>query len=406
MPEDPLPSLGLFREEAVEHYLREVEGKGILKVSPPWTWTLFWTLGVLVALTVVFSAVGKVEVNDRGRGVLRAVGGVRPLVAASGGVVVEQPARPGDLVKQGQPLLRLESADLQGSILESERQLDLLKGDYRSVAAEQDALFARQSGDHERRMSSLQADLKSYERQVEVEQHTLAAQQALQAKGYIPRLDVEKQEAVVSAAERQLRAGHLAVEQEQQQWVATLAQRQQQIFTRKSDLSSAETKREALDLNQKQNLIGAPVDGYVDGLLVRPGDRVQPGQVVGKLVPADSQLHVVSFLPEKDLPYVHPGDKVRVELTGYPYAEFGTLEGTVRRVGKDLASGSEWQEAMGDSERSEGSSYRVEVDLNGERPTSQAQLHLRPGMLLSVRFTLRRDRLITMAFEPLKRWLR
>lgn len=406
-PQNSLPQLGLFREEAVEHYLKEVEGKGILRVSPPWTWTLFWTMGGLVLLALVFCIFGKVEINDHGKGILRPVGGIRVLLAPSAGVVIDLPVHRGDFLKAGQPLMRLESPDLKGSLLEAQRQVDLLHSDFRSVAQQQDDLYARQALDHERRMASLQADMSSYEHSAETGLHMLEANKKLHTQGIVAELEVEKSEDAYEEAQRQLRGGRLAIQQASQDWASIQAQRQQQLFSRKSDLSSAEAKQVALGYSLDQNLITAPVDGYVDGLVVRQGDRVQPGQTVGRLVPADTRLLAVSFLPEKDRPYVHEGDLVKLELNGYPYAEYGTLEGRVTRIGDDLASSGEWQEAMGDSDHSDGASFRVEVELLPQKndPHRQA-VHLRPGMLLNVRYTLRKQSLITMAFEPLRRWLR
>lgn len=406
-PQDPLPQLGLFREEAVEHYLTEVEGKGILRVSPPWTWTLLWTLGGLVLAALVFSILGRVEVNDHGRGILRPAGGVRVLLAPTSGVVAELPAGRGDFLKRGQALMRLEDPSLQGSLLEANRQVDLLHGDFQSVAQQQDSLYARQTADHQRRMASLQADMGSYEHSQETSLHEREANKKLHAQGIVAELEVEKSEDAYEQAQRQLRAGRLALQQEEQEWASIQAQRQQQLFSRKSDLSSAEAKQEALGFSARQNLIVAPVDGYVDGLIVRQGDRVQAGQAVARLVPADSRLVAVSFLPEKDRPYVHVGDQVKLELNGYPYAEYGTLEGRVTRIGEDLASSGEWQEAMGDSDRPDGPAFRLEVELHPRAESGSRQpVHLRPGMLLNARYTLRRQSLITMAFEPLKRWLR
>lgn len=284
----PLPQLGLFREEAVEHYLKEVEGKGILRVSPPWTWTLFWTLGGLVLLALAFSILGKVEVNDHGQGILRPAGGVRLLLAPTGGVVAELPVGRGDFLKSGQPPMRLEDPNLQGSLLEARRQVDLLRTDFRSVAQQQDDLFARQSSDHVHRMASLQADMISYEHSLETSLHEREANKKLHAQGIVAELEVEKSEDAFEQAQRQLWAGKLALQQEEQDWASVQAQRQQQLFSRKSDLTNAESKQEALGYNLRENLITAPVDGYVDGLVVRQGDRIQAGQVVARLVPADA----------------------------------------------------------------------------------------------------------------------
>jgi hypothetical protein len=75
----------------------------------------------------------------------------------------------------------------------------------------------------------------------------------------------------------------------------------------------------------------------------------------------------------------------------------------VERIGTDLASPAELQEAFGSPEaRREGPCFRVEIRIE---PPPEGPLSLRPGMLLDARFTLRRQRLATLVLEPLRRWL-
>jgi HlyD family secretion protein len=127
---------------------------------------------------------------------------------------------------------------------------------------------------------------------------------------------------------------------------------------------------------------------------------VRSGQVVGKIVPREVPFQVVSFLAERDRAFVKQGDTVKLELDQLPYAEFGTLPGTVSRIADDLATPLELQDALGDI-RPADPTYRVEiaVDDRGRRGPP-----LRTGMLVSVRYTLRRQRLIVLLLEPLRPW--
>ena len=149
---------GLFRKTAIEHYLRGEDGGGPLRVSPPWTWALFWTLAAALVVALVGSVAGSVEVTARGRGILRPTPGIQVLISSIGGTVAQVHAASGQAVRAGEPLIRLDSANLQAQLLEAERELQLLKSDFTVFALRQDRLQAEQE-------ASLQARLKMLEEQ-------------------------------------------------------------------------------------------------------------------------------------------------------------------------------------------------------------------------------------------------
>ena len=77
------------------------------------------------------------------------------------------------------------------------------------------------------------------------------------------------------------------------------------------------------------------------------------------------------------------------------------------RISEDLASPFELRQALGDSHNQEPlPTFRVELAITDARAAEAARVPLRSGMLAKVRFTLRRQRLITLVLEPLRKWLR
>jgi multidrug efflux pump subunit AcrA (membrane-fusion protein) len=113
------PNPSLFREEALKHYLQAEEGRGLVKVSPPWTWTLLWILLTAIGAAVLASFLGHVEVNGRGRGIIRPSHGVRMLVSQSGGMVGSIEVHSGQAVKLGDVLLHIAAPNIQGQLLEA-----------------------------------------------------------------------------------------------------------------------------------------------------------------------------------------------------------------------------------------------------------------------------------------------
>jgi len=75
-------------------------------------------------------------------------------------------------------------------------------------------------------------------------------------------------------------------------------------------------------------------------------------------------------------------------------------------VSDDLASPFEVREAFGEDQKLEAPSYRVELEIVDTKPLDEARVKLRTGMLMNVRYTLRRQRLITLVLDPLRRWFR
>jgi len=155
-----------------------------------------------------------------------------------------------------------------------------------------------------------------------------------------------------------------------------------------------------------QAVLKAPEDGTVEAMLVRPGEAVRAGQALCKLMPRDAALHGVAFLEEKDRAFVRSGDDVQLELDQLPYGEFGTLRARVERISADLASPFELREALGDPPPANQPVFRVELQITDTAAADRAGIPLRSGMLMDARFTLRRRRLITLALEPLRKWLR
>lgn len=398
----------LFRREALEHYLRETEGKDVLKVSPPWTWLLLWIFGSLVTTALLLSIFGRMEINERGRGILRPASGVRMLNAQSGGVVAEILAPSGTTVQAGQPILRIDSAQIQGAALEAQTLLSARLQGYQPVIKSQDQLFEQQITTAKQRLSQTQDDIQRCGETLNRAKSMLDNMNKYKADQIYSKLDYNREEENKASAERQLANAQLSHRQANQELVNLQSQRKTQVWRDTTDLESAKARANAVGLTERQTYVIAPVTGLVDGLVLKPGDPVQPGQLMAKLIPKDSPLVVVAFLQEKDRAFVKDGDSVQLELNQYSYSEFGTLRGCIRSVAADLASPAELQEAFGASptQNTEGPSFRVEVELVDDLKALEARnIRLRPGMLLSARFTLRRQSLITFAIDPLRKWL-
>ena len=90
---------------------------------------------------------------------------------------------------------------------------------------------------------------------------------------------------------------------------------------------------------------------------------VQAGQIVGKLVPVDSPLQVVSFLAERDRAFAKPGDEVQLELDQLPHAQYGTLRARWSASATTSPRRPRSDDALGEDQKLEAPSYRVELEI-------------------------------------------
>jgi membrane fusion protein len=396
---------GLFRVEALRHRLTAEEGRGVVRVSPPWTWALLVAALCGVGAALVVSFVGEVEVTGRARGVLRPTTGIRVLTSQSTGTVVEVLARSGDAVKAGATILRIESAAVQAQLLEADRDLTAVRTRFSSAAAEVDHHYAEQVESLRSRSKRLDDEIASLKNSVSLQERHVKADDELLRKGLVSELAVADTKETLAQAERQLSGAETTLDQTRQELASLESRRQDELWQRQQVVSAAQNKRDALALMMRENVIEAPDAGMVEGLLVKVGEVVQAGQAVGEIVPVNATLRAVCFLPEKDRAFARPGDEVRLELDQLPHAEYGTLKARITRISDDLASPSEVAEAFGEGQKLAEPSYKVELAITDTSAADAASVKLRTGALLDARFTLRRQRLITLALSPLKRWL-
>ncbi|MBP8310378.1 MAG: HlyD family efflux transporter periplasmic adaptor subunit, partial [Burkholderiaceae bacterium] len=92
-----------------------------------------------------------------------------------------------------------------------------------------------------------------------------------------------------------------------------------------------------LESDIDKHLIRAPIDGRIgDVVPLRAGAVVAAGQKLASVVPRGAFIVVGEFNPSSVLGRIRPGQLGRLRLDGYPWAQYGTIEARVARVGADI----------------------------------------------------------------------
>lgn len=89
--------------------------------------------------------------------------------------------------------------------------------------------------------------------------------------------------------------------------------RSEEIREARAQLAEAEARASQIRVQLGEGQVTAPVRALVEVLSVRPGDLLQPGQVVARLLEAD-QTWVRVYLPEPSLGLAHIGQAVEIRV--------------------------------------------------------------------------------------------
>ena len=100
-----------------------------------------------------------------------------------------------------------------------------------------------------------------------------------------------------------------------------------------AELAQVQESIGRLEDRVKRLVVVAPAHGYVKGLVQHYGGAViQPGGMVCEIVPVDRELQVEAKLDTKDIGHLVPGQRVKVKVQTYDPARFGFVWGSLQQV--------------------------------------------------------------------------
>jgi hemolysin D len=236
----------------------------------------------------------------------------------------------------------------------------------------------------------LQQDLVEHEQDLAVQQARLE-----EAKAALAGLAEQRRQ-----AEQEFRRTNLA----------DLAQAQEKAAGLREELVKARQHAELQTLT-------APVDGTIQQLVVHTvGGVVTPAQQLMVVVPADSHLEIEAMVSNRDIGFVHAGEKAEIKVDTFDFTRYGLLHGEVLSVSQDAIARDKAREraaetpsagAGTDSSEPKGQelAYAARVSLDRTRMQVEDKLvNLSPGMAVTVEIKTGSRRVIEYLLSPLLRY--
>jgi membrane fusion protein, adhesin transport system len=361
---------------------------------------LLCTLALLV-VGVVWAHFAVLDEVKRGNGRVISSRQTQVLQSLEGGLVLEILVREGDIVKQGQVLMRIDdtkfSADLgevrerrasnaarvarlQAEVTGAEKPIfseELMKLAPQIVETEQNLFTARVkkiSQDIDvlaQQETRLAGSLKLLSREVEITRN-------LYAQKVVPEIEMLRLERQASEIR-----GQLAETQSRITNIKTAfrSQSEEDLAKSRGDLAVLEENIKSAQDRVRRADLKSPVNGIVNKLNVTTvGAVVQPGANLMDIVPLDDSLLVEGRIRPQDIAFIRAGQDAVVKITAYDSSVYGSLKGRVERISADTIADDKPERG----EKGE-TFYRVMVRTDKNHlGTSETPLPIIPGMVSTV----------------------
>jgi multidrug efflux pump subunit AcrA (membrane-fusion protein) len=255
-----------------------------------------------------------------------------------GGIVREILVREGDVVKQGQVLVRLDGGD-------AEADFNSTRGQIHALEAENAAL--------EQQLPSIEEQLKD--------------QLSLYSKGYARKPQLFELE-------------------------RTVAKTKGDIEANKNRLLSLREQERKLGARVARNFVAAPQDGTVMNLRIHtPGGVIGPGGAILDLVPAGDKLVLEVKIQPVDIDVVRPDLPAMVHFVAYKQRTTPVVEGKVRMISADAVT----------EERTGATYFLATIEVDNDQLSRVPQVKLYPGMPVNATIVTGKRTLLAFLLQPI-----
>jgi adhesin transport system membrane fusion protein len=413
--------------------------EAVLQKSPKKSRYLLWLILLAFVWLIIWASQAQVDEITRGEGKVIPFHQLQKVQNLEGGIVSEILVAEGDLVKEGQVLLKINNATSKSSYEEGKLRLNELKAKALRLEAEakgekfsdlekdleglqiqlqyEKSLFAtnqeqlkkslevlfEQKKQKQNELEELEAKIKQQEVAVKLIEEEVQITKPLVAKGLVSEVEFLKLSRELNALKGELESSKLAIPRVESQIKEFDTKSQEVDLEYKNrakkelnevvaEISRINETNEALSDRVKRTSVRSPVNGTVQQILINTiGGVVQPGMDLIEIVPTQDNLLVEAQVKPSDIAFLRPGLDAIVKFSAYDFSIHGGLKGKLTHISADTIT------------NDKGESYylvRIKTDKN-HLGTEIKPLPIMVGMTASVDIVTGKKTVLDYILKPI-----
>lgn len=352
-----------------------LEEAGVPKVLIWTTVLVFMTVGIFVA----WASVANINELARAPGEIVPANYEQVVQHLEGGIIKEIHVREGDIVEAGEPIARLQAADVDASLERTSRLIvsqllqierleafveqrdpdfSALKGVRADEVSEQTELFRsmvdaqgkerqildRQLAQQKQLRASLQNQKDSLWKNLSLLNDVYSRRSRLQKDGFLSDLKLMETELRLNTVKGEYAVVLKNIKQAEES-IAEFESRIGSLVASRKDEALAKLERLRNELNQNRELrssvvdrstrlvVRSPVRGIIKSVDVTTiGGVVPPGGSIASIIPHGNVLMAEVRVPPQYVGRIAVGQPVLVNVSAFDFARFGTLDGKLEHV--------------------------------------------------------------------------
>ena len=426
--------------EADAEYLSNLE-VAVERQNPRGGRFLLWGVVLFIAAAFYWASVAELDEVARGVGKVIPSSQVQVVQNLEGGILAEILVSEGDVVEEGQTLLRIDDTRFASSYREGRASYLNLKAKAARLRAEADGgpfeapeevqrekpdlanremnlfrsradelttnvgILNQQADQRRQELNELKVKEQSLSRSYRLLERELQLTAPLEKEGVVSEVEVIRLKRQLNDLKGELEATRLAIPRirstldEAEQKVTEIqlefrSDAREALNETLAELARISEANQALEDRVKRTWVKSPVHGTVKRLMVNTvGGVIQPGMDILEIVPLEDSLLVEANIRPRDIAFLRPGQDVTVKLTAYDFAIYGGLEASLEHISADTITNEEGESLY---------LVRVRTDRNF-LGTEDAPLPIIPGMQTEVDILTGKKTVLTYLFKPVLR---
>ena len=249
----------------------------------------------------------------------------------------------GDFVKAGNPLIKLETTELEAQLNQAKAGIDLAQANYEKIKA----------GVRLQQIVQAKASLENANKAKEIAELNYQRSNQLYQSGAISKQQLETSELQFQSATSQQQT--LAAQLD----MLSSGETNESIKIAQAQINQAKSSYEMVKAQMENGILSAPFDGVISEMNIEIGEIASPGKKILSI--EGGSLKVEADIPESFSYKINQGDEVMVKFPDFSDKEYN---GVVDLLSPDMDNS--------------GKGLKIEVKVN------ETDIDLKPGMFAEI----------------------